>query len=55
MVGFIAQSDTVHDYTLKFTVTHISDHSHAFTSRCWVAASNGRHSPSYRFTFENLQ
>jgi hypothetical protein len=40
---------TAHDCTLHFTVTHTraptSVHSHVFTSRCSVAASNGGRSP----------
>jgi hypothetical protein len=41
MTGFIGLFDTARDYTLQYTVnTHTSVHSHVFTSRCSVAASN---------------
>jgi hypothetical protein len=47
MIGFIGPFDTAHDYTLQFTLTHTytSVHSHLFTSRCSVAASNSGRSP----------
>jgi hypothetical protein len=41
--------DTGRDYTSHFTITHTSVHSHVFTSRCLVAASNGGRSPSSEF------
>jgi hypothetical protein len=40
MIGFIGLIDTVRDCTLQFTVIHTSVHSHVFTSRHLVAASN---------------
>jgi hypothetical protein len=47
-IGFIRLFDTARDYTLQFTIipthTDTSPHSHVFTSRCLVAASNGRRS-----------
>jgi hypothetical protein len=45
VVGFIGLFDTARDYTLQVTVTHTSIHSHVFTSRCLIAASNGGRSP----------
>jgi uncharacterized Zn-finger protein len=44
MIGFIGLFDTVHEYTIQVTVTHSSVHSHVFTIRCSVAASNNGHS-----------
>jgi hypothetical protein len=51
MIGFIRPFDTARDYILQFTITHTlySVHSHVFTSRCSVAASNGGRSPSSGF------
>jgi hypothetical protein len=48
MIGFIGLFDTVRDYTWQFTITHThaSVHSHVFTSRFSVTASNGGRSPS---------
>jgi hypothetical protein len=47
MIGFIGLSDTERNYTVQFTITHtLSVHSHVFTSRCSVAASNGGRPPS---------
>jgi hypothetical protein len=48
MKGFIGLFDTARDYTLQFTITHTqtSVHSHVFTSRYSVAASNSGCSPS---------
>jgi hypothetical protein len=47
MIGFIELFDTASDYTSQFIITHTysSVHSHVFTSRCLVAASNSGRSP----------
>jgi hypothetical protein len=51
MTEFIAHFDTLRDYILQFTITHIhtSVHSQVFPSRCLVAASNGGRSLSSGF------
>jgi hypothetical protein len=49
VIGFTALSDTARDYTVHFTVTQTSVHSHVFTSRWLVVAFNGGFSPSSRF------
>jgi hypothetical protein len=35
VTGFIVHFDTVRDYTLQFTITHTSVHSHVFTTVAW--------------------
>jgi hypothetical protein len=47
IIGFISPFDTPRDFNLY---THNSVHSHVFTSRCSVAASNSGHSPSSVFS-----
>jgi hypothetical protein len=49
VIGFIELFDTARDYTLQFTVTHISVHSQSLYCRCLVAAFNGGRSPSSGF------
>jgi hypothetical protein len=53
MIRFIQLFDETCDCTLESTITHAHTHycvhSHVFTSRCSVAASNGRRSPSFGF------
>lgn len=44
MIGFIGPVDTVRDYTLQFTNTYASVHSHDL-----VTASRGERSPSSGF------
>jgi hypothetical protein len=34
-LGFIAHFDTAHVYTLQFTITHTSFHSHIFITIAW--------------------
>jgi hypothetical protein len=41
MNGFIGLSDTAHDYTSQFTITHI----HVFNGHCLVVAANDGRSP----------
>jgi hypothetical protein len=56
MIGFIGLFDTARDYTLQFIITHTHTHTSVFTSRCSVAASNGRRSPSFGFpNYPSLQ
>jgi hypothetical protein len=45
--GLSGLIDTARDYTVRFTITHTqnSGHSHIFTSRCSIAASNRGCSP----------
>jgi hypothetical protein len=49
MTRFIRLFDTARVYTLQFAVTRTSVHTHVFTSRCLVGASNGGRSPSSGF------
>jgi hypothetical protein len=51
MIRFIGLVDTERDYALQFTIIHTqtSAHSHVFTSRCSVAASNSGRSASSEF------